>query len=111
MKLKNYVMLGVTALSVGTGTALQTANASARTYSVARSWQGKYYGPQHLTLSAHYLKLGRTKAHIKYITKSTHGYHCLHFSNEQPLWLKHGYNKMYLHYGVSHSTEVYYRHK
>lgn len=111
MYFKQLTLLGVTALSLGAGTISLPAVASAKTYSVAKSWQGTYYGPQHLTLSAHYLKLGRTKAHIKYITKSSRGYHCFHFSNEQPLWLKHGYNKMYLHYGVKNSTEVYYRHK
>ena len=111
MYFKKLVMLGVTALSLGTtGVALaQPQTAEASTHSISRSWRGHYSGPQHLTLSAHYLKLGGVKSHVKYITKSSHGYHCIHFSNEQPLWLKHGYNKIYLHYGVGGSTDVYYR--
>lgn len=109
MKLQSYVAISLATISLGATAMAQPQTAHASTHSIYRSWRGSYSGPQRLTLSAHYLKLGHHKSHVSYITKSSHGYHCIHFSNEQPLWLKHGYHKMYLHYAVTPSTEVYYR--
>lgn len=109
MKLKNIAILGVTAFSLGVGLTTIPNQAQASIRGFSRSWTGTYFGPQKLSISTHYLKLGAYRSRVSYITKATHGYYHIHFATEQPLWLKRKGHKIALRYLSNDHPEIYIR--
>ncbi|MEE8823996.1 hypothetical protein LASUN_16330 [Lentilactobacillus sunkii] len=86
---------------------IQTASARA---TIPYSLRGHYYrGGTNLRITARHIKMGHYSGHVSYVTRATHGYWHVHFTNQQPLWFKHGYRLVKVRYMPNDSPQYFYR--
>lgn len=110
MKNRIKVLMVVLTLTIGIGIGFSNADKVNARATVPHSLRGHYYrNATHLTITARHIKLGHYSGHVKYVTRATHGYWHIHFTNQQPLWFKHGSGLIKLRYLPNESPQYFYR--
>ncbi|MGF2384004.1 hypothetical protein [Lentilactobacillus otakiensis] len=110
--MKKYIKIWMVGfvLLMGLWIGISNANPVRARTTVPHSLRGHYYRRgTHLTITARHIKMGHYSGHISYVTKATYGYWHVHFTNQQPLWFKHGSGVVKVRYMPNDSPEYFYR--